>query len=98
MKTREQLVNEHIQEFESRQHHIEELLDRARSHAEKIPVLKEDLIKIETRHDDLMCSLKEMKQGRFDEKAIQDIESAGPMGVWYGLVDELETLIERTEH
>ena len=98
MTTREQLVNQHIREFESRQHHIDELLLHARQHAARLPFLKKDLLGIENRHQKLLCDLSEMKQGRIDHDAIQDIEQAGPMGIWFGLIDELETFIERTEH
>ena len=98
MRTREQLVNQHIQEFDSRQHHIDELLERARQHAKHFPFLKEDLIEIENRHNDLICRLDEMRHGNIDEHAIKDIEQAGPMGIWFGLIDELETFIERKAH
>jgi hypothetical protein len=95
MTTREQLVNQHIQEFESRQHHIDELLERARRHAEKVPVLKEHLIDIANRYENMVCKLNEMKHGKIDDHAIEDIERAGPMGIWFGLIDELETFLER---
>jgi hypothetical protein len=98
MTTREQLVNQHIREFESRQHHIDELLQQARQHAARLPFLKQDLLDIENRHGSLLCDIDEMRHGRIDVHAIQDIERAGPMGIWFGLIDELETFIERTDH
>jgi hypothetical protein len=43
----------------------------------------------------MVCKLNEMKHGKIDDHAIEDIERAGPMGIWFGLIDELETFLER---
>ena len=97
MTSIEQLVEQHIQEFESRQAHIDELLEKARHHASDIPVVKDDLISIESKYEALLCDLNELKQGNYQDKAIEAIENAGPMGVWFGLISELESLIENVE-
>ena len=97
MISKEQLVDQHIREFESRQAHIDELLGKARTHATSVPVVKDDLISIESKYEKLLCDLHELKQGNYQEHAIEAIEDAGPMGVWFGLVSELESLIEDLE-
>ena len=97
MTSREQLIEQHIREFESRQSHIDELLEKARAHATRIPVVKDDLISIEGKYEKLLCDLHEIKRGNYQEHAIEAIKDAGPMGVWFGLVSELESLIENLE-
>ena len=97
MHDKEQLVEQHIREYESRQKHIDELLQRAKKHAQDRPELHEDLTLIQDKHEEMVSSVQDLKQGRIDEQAIQAIEQAGPMGVWYGLISELETLLEGLE-
>ena len=97
MHDMEQLVEQHIREYESRQKHIDELLQRAKKHAQEKPELHEDLTLIQDRHEQMVSNMQEFKEGRIDEQAVQAIEQAGPMGVWFGLISELETLIEELE-
>ncbi len=97
MQDKEHLVDQHIREFESRQKHIDELLQRAEQHAKDKPELHEDLTQIEGKYEEMVNSVQDFKQGNIDEQAIKAIEEAGPMGVWFGLVSELETLIEELE-
>ncbi len=97
MHDMEQLVEQHIREYESRQKHIDELLQRAKKHAQEKPELHDDLTQIQDRHEQMVSNMQEFKEGRIDEQAVQAIEQAGPMGVWFGLISELETLIEELE-
>ena len=97
MHDMEQLVEQHIREYESRQKHIDELLQRAEKHAQDKPELHEDLTQIEGKYEEMVNKVQDFKQGHIDEQAIQAIEEAGPMGVWFGLISELETLIEELE-
>ena len=97
MSSKEQLVDQHIREFESRQAHLDELLAKVRQHATDCPVVKVYLISIESKYEALLCDLDELKQGNYQDPAIEAIEEAGPMGVWYGLISELESLIEDLE-
>ena len=97
MHSKEQLVELHIREYESRQKHVDELLHTVREHAENKPELQNDLKAFREKRDGLSEELTELKQRPIDEWAIHEIEDAGPMGIWYGLISELETLIERVE-
>ena len=94
MHDKEHLVNEHVKEYESRQLHVDELLQRAEQHVADQPELEEDLNTIKSRHDEMVSHVHDFRQGKVDEQAIKAIETAGPMGIWYGLISELETLIE----
>lgn len=93
----EQLIEHHIREYESRQKHMDELLERAEKEVEDRPELKGDLSAIKSKHDEMVDSVADFKQGKVDKHAVEAIETAGPMGVWFGLISELETLIEGLE-
>ena len=97
MHSKEQLVELHIREYESRQKHVDELLHAVKKHAENKPELHDDLKAFSEKRDDLSEDLAALKQRPIDEWAVHEIEDAGPMGIWYGLISELETLIERIE-
>ena len=97
MHSKEQLVELHIREYESRQKHVDELLHTVREHAENKPELHNNLKAFREQRDGLSEELTELKQRPIDEWAVHEIEDAGPMGIWYGLISELETLIERVE-
>lgn len=97
MQNREHLIDQHIREYESRQKHVDELIQRAHEHAEGQPDAKQDLDKLVGKHGKLVSGLEDLKQGKVDPHAVEAIEEAGPMGVWFGLVSELETFIEGVE-
>jgi hypothetical protein len=97
MHSKEQLVELHIREYESRQKHVDELLHTVKKHAENKPELQDNLKAFKEQRDGLSEELTELKQRPIDEWAAHEIEDAGPMGIWYGLITELETLIERIE-
>jgi hypothetical protein len=93
----EQLVDQHIREYESRQKHVDELLQNVSQHVERNPEILDDLTVVGSKRDELSRDLEELKQRPVNEYAVHEIEDAGPMGIWYGLISELETLIERAE-
>ena len=97
MHSKEQLVDLHIREYESRQKHVDELLHTVRKHVANEPELQNDLKAFREQRDGLSEELTELKQRPINEWAVHEIEDAGPMGIWYGLISELETLIERVE-
>ena len=97
MQDKEHLVDQHILEYESRQKHVDELLERAEKHVEGKSEHKDSLAAIKTRHEEMVGNVVDFKQGKVDEHAVQAIEQAGPMGVWFGLISELESLLEILE-
>ncbi|MCW8963671.1 MAG: hypothetical protein OQL16_07725 [Gammaproteobacteria bacterium] len=97
MQDREHLVDQHIREYESRQRHVDELLERAEKHIESKPEHQESLSEIKARHDAMVGSVQDFKQGKVNQQAVQAIQQAGPMGVWFGLISELESLLEILE-
>ncbi len=96
MQGKEHLVEQHIREYESRQRHIEELMEKAKAVAEE-PHHVEDLTVLSGSHEEHVVNVEKLKQGHHDEDTVQAIEDAGPMGIWYGLISELEAFIERAE-
>jgi len=97
MQDKEHLVDQHIREYESRQRHVDELLERAEKHIANQPEHQESLSEIKARHDEMVGSVQSFKQGKANKQAVQAIEQAGPMGVWFGLISELESLLEVLE-
>lgn len=95
MDGREQLVELHVREYIARQKHLDELLERAREHASNDPEFHDDLTVLAGKHDDMAAHVERFQRGDVDEEAVKAIEEAGPMGVWYGIMSELESLIER---
>jgi len=81
MHSKEQLIDQHIREYESRQKHMDELLQGTEKHTENNP--------------EPQANQADPRQRQINKWATHEIKDAGPMGIWYGLISELETLIER---
>ena len=91
---------QHILRYESRQKHLDELLARARErtgegteHAD-VRVHLEDL---ETQRDTLSAQLDELKLRDPGDWQEEEIEKAGPMGIWDAVAEQAEKLVERLE-
>ena len=97
MKGMDQLVERHIIEYDSRQRHIEEAFKDARQKAADRPEFQDKLSTLADKHGELVNDVENMKEGKVDKNAVKAIEEAGPMGIWYGLISELETLVEHME-
>ena len=97
MHGREHLVDQHIMEFESRQRHVDELLQRAERRVEDRPELQDDLTVLQTRHTEPTSHEEDFRQGEINAQAVKAIKEAGPMGIWYGVISELESLLEGLE-
>jgi hypothetical protein len=97
-----QMVDQHILAYESRQKHMEELLARAQAHVSERAEHAEaraDLDRITREHRRLGEELDALKRRDPSDWREEEIEQAGPMGIWDALAGELETLIEKlTRH
>jgi hypothetical protein len=97
-----QMVEQHILAYESRQKHMDELLARARAQVGDGPEHAEaraDLDRITREHSRLSDELVAMKGRAPSDWRAEEIEQAGPMGIWDALAEQLETLTEKlTKH
>lgn len=94
----DQLVDQHIREYESRVKHYDELLERAASVTGTSPEDEELKMKAEElQHyrDKMVLEVEKDRQKAKQDWERRDIESHGPMGVWDAVAQELEHLLER---
>ena len=88
MTTKEQLIEQHIREYESRMKHIDELYERARQAAPEHHADHSTLLQQTTEH------IKSMPLDHWREETVRN---AGPMAVWDILAQKLEDFVERHE-
>ena len=90
----------HIQRYASRQKHLDELLARAREHTGEGPEhadVRDHLEDLETQRDALRDRLDSLKLGDLGDWQEEEIEKAGPMGIWDAVAEQAEKLVERLE-
>jgi len=92
----EHLVEQHIREYESRQKHVDELIERAHGHAGDTEGSTE-LSDIKQQRDKLSGELEKLKRRALSDWERSEIEQAGPLGIWSALAQQLEKLVERLE-
>ena len=100
MTTTEQLITRHIREYESRLKHIDELFARAQKVSEILDEHAESNVKLEQyRHqrEELAKKSDELKKMAVSNWREEMLQSAGPMGLWDILAQELEDFVERHE-
>lgn len=92
------MAEQHILEFESRQKHMEELLARAReltgSDAGREDV-RSEIERLATEHDRLSGVLDRLKQKAPKDWQKEEIAYSGPMAVWDIIAQNLEELVEK---
>jgi hypothetical protein len=77
------LMQQNILEHESRLKHLDELVKRARNKIGKGP-----------EHSSWLA---ELRLKRLENWRVDEIEKAGPMGIWDAVGQQLEKLVERIE-
>lgn len=99
MTTKEQLVEQHIREYESRQKHVDELLAQASKVVETSPAqgAQHEVALYQNQHDNLVEHTEQMKKMPLDHWREETIQSAGPMAIWDVIAQKLEDLVERVE-
>jgi DNA repair exonuclease SbcCD ATPase subunit len=100
MTTKEQLIDQHIREYESRLKHIDELYERAHSATEHL----DDEHETRSELKDYADQRSRLQQQADDVKTMpvanwrkETVKSAGPMAIWDILAQKLEDFIERHE-
>ena len=98
MTTKEQLVDQHIREYESRLKHIDELYARAHQATEHLD--EEHEVRSELKEYDLQRA--RLKQHADDVRTMpvekwreETVQNAGPMAIWDILAQKLENFLER---
>ena len=100
MTTKEQLIEQHIREYESRMKHIDELYDRAQETAEnhgEAAAAKARLKELEAQRELLQQTTEHIKAMPLDSWREETVANAGPMAVWDILAQKLEDFIEKRE-
>ena len=96
MTGRDQRIEQSILAYESRLKHVDELLDRAHHHKPPAEVA-EELKQARHEREKMAAHLEEMRRKPPEHWQEEEIESAGPMGIWDAVAQQLEKLVERLE-
>ncbi|MCP4982001.1 MAG: hypothetical protein GY935_16100 [Gammaproteobacteria bacterium] len=98
MTTKEQLIDQHIREYESRLKHIDELYERAHQATEHLDdehETRSELKDYASQRSRLQQKADEIKTMPIDNWRKETIQNAGPMAIWDVLAQKLEDFIER---
>ena len=89
------LIEQHIIQYESRLKHVDELLQRAENATgeEQEPELKE----IRQGREELSGEIEKIKKQPSEYWSKLGLEKAGPMGAWDAVAQRLEKLVERID-
>ena len=100
MTTKEQLIDQHIREYESRLKHIDELYERAHKATEHLDdehQTRSELKEYATQRSELQQHADDVKTMPVSNWREETIQKAGPMAIWDILAQKLEDFIERHE-
>ena len=98
MTSIDNLVEQHIAEYESRLVHMDELVQRVSKTAGVGQELDSELQALIKERDRLTSHVEQMKLRSLEDWDKEELALAGPMGVWDALAQQLEKLVERLEH
>lgn len=100
MTSREQLIEQHIVQYESHLRHIDEMLRRANEHVDagKAPAgAAEELHELKGEREKLAEDLSRMKRRGPEDWENEALTRAGPMGIWDAVARRLEKLVEHLD-
>ena len=100
MTTENQMIEQHIREYESRMEHIDELMARARQGIGEGPeheAPRTELDEILREREKLDTLYEELKLSSTENWRKEEIVKSGPMGLWDAVAQQLEKLVERIE-
>ena len=98
MTTKEQLIDQHIREYESRLKHIDELYERAHGaikHLDEEHETRSELKDYEAQRLELKKKADAVKTMPLQKWREETVQSAGPMAIWDVLAQKLEDFLER---
>ena len=100
MTSKEQLIEQHIREYESRMKHIDELYERAHQATENLGAADDTqsrLNELSAQRALLRETTDSIKTMPLDKWREATLRNAGPMAVWDILAQKLEDFVERHE-
>ncbi len=100
MTSENQLIEQHIREYQSRMQRIDELMARAKKGLSEGEIPEETRTELEeaSRGREKLATLyEELKLSSTENWRKEEILKSGPMGVWDALAQQLEKLVERFE-
>ena len=100
MTTKEQLIDQHIREYESRLRHIDELYERAHQATEHLGDEHEtraELKGIADQRAQLPSDADQIKTMPVENWRQETAQNAGPMAIWDIIAQKLEDFLERHE-
>ncbi len=100
MTTKEQLIDQHIREYESRLKHIDELYQRAHEATEHLDDehdTRAELKDYAAQRTQLPKNADEIKTMPVEKWRQETVQNAGPMAIWDILAQKLEDFLERHE-
>jgi hypothetical protein len=95
-----QLVENHIDQYESRLKQIDLLLERASNAIAKSQVhadIHTEIANLRAEREKFASQLGTLKQKSINGLPKEMLEKSGPMGIWDKVAQELEKLVERIE-
>ncbi len=98
MTTKEQLIDQHIREYESRLRHIDELYVQAQEateHLHEDHESQKELRSYAEQRAQLPKDADEIKTMPVENWRQETAQSAGPMAIWDILAQKLEDFLER---
>lgn len=100
MTSKEQLIEQHVREYESRLKHIDELYHRAHEATEHLDddhQVRSELQDYAAQRRELQRHADKIKTMPTDSWREETARSAGPMAIWDILAQKLEDFVERHE-
>ncbi len=97
---RDFLAEQKIEEYEKRLAHLDGLLARAHDKVGGSATPEEHLAQLESltqQRDKLASWLDEARGKPIEHWKVDEIQKAGPMGIWDAVAQQLESLVERIE-
>ena len=89
--------SEQISRYQARLKHLDELLERAHQRKVEAAEHETELKEITGKRDELAKYVSDLKHIDVEHWKEEEIEKAGPMGLWDSVAQQLEKLIERIE-
>ncbi|MGA9665666.1 MAG: hypothetical protein WBQ69_04350 [Gallionella sp.] len=94
------LMQRNIMEYETRLKHLDELIERVHKGVGGGPdhgEIRDTLSRLKKERDKFSGWLSELRLKPLENWRVDEIEKAGPMGIWDAVGQQLEKLVERVE-
>lgn len=91
------LRSDHLGRYQARLKRLDELLARARQKQIESAEHEAELKKLAERREELARHLEQIEPIPAEDWQEEEIEQAGPMGLWDSVAQQLEKLVEKLE-